>query len=375
MKTTAPTVLNPYFTRAKFGDHDELSSLIQGGNSEFIQRGPGPFTGEFEFVGLDAGTLQFGRMDVPYLGRGESRTDRIGFLLHLEQRGKWLWRGQTLDPRSLIALAPRAEIQDTHTADSFWAFLSFDPEPLGRALSALTGSDEALIPHGTRLFLPQVDTFDLLRRRLRAVQAAVNTDPTLLAVPEARRGVEESVLSVLSRVLDSASRVRPSGYGTATRTRLARRVEDYLEANKWETVHLAHLCAVAGVSERTLRYIFQELYGMSPVRYLKLRRLHQVRRALRRADSDLNTVQDVANRCGIWHLGRFAAEYRGLFGESPLETLRRTGDSGKGPRSLTGPWRALRNAVSVPGIGGNPAQRPSAGVRPSRKPGSSEAEN
>ena len=65
-----------------------------------------------------------------------------------------------------------------------------------------------------------------------------------------------------------------------------------------------------------------ETYGISPVRYLKLRRLHQVRRALRRADGESNTVQSVAQSTGIWHLGRFAVEYRELFGESPLETLR-----------------------------------------------------
>src|SRR2546425_10106416 len=92
-----------------------------------------------------------------------------------------------------------------------------------------------------------------------------------------------------------------------------------------EAVYLSDLCAVAGVGERTLRTVFQETYGMSPVQYLKLRRLHQVKRALRRADSDLNTVQSVANRFGIWHLGRFAVEYRALFGESPLETLKKSG--------------------------------------------------
>ena len=89
-----------------------------------------------------------------------------------------------------------------------------------------------------------------------------------------------------------------------------------------ETVYLADLCGVTGVSERTLRTVFQESYGMSPVQYLRLRRLHQVRKALRRADADLNTVQSVANRFGIWHMGRFAVEYRRLFSESPLETLK-----------------------------------------------------
>ena len=42
---------------------------------------------------------------------------------------------------------------------------------------------------------------------------------------------------------------------------------------------------------------------------------------------------DVAMRWGFWHLGRFSAEYRGFFGESPGRTLRRDGSaSGQRPR-------------------------------------------
>ena len=117
-----------------------------------------------------------------------------------------------------------------------------------------------------------------------------------------------------------------------------------------ETLYLADLCAVAGVGERTLRYIFQERYRMSPVQYLKLRLMHQVRRALRRADPDLNTVQSVANRCGIWHLGRFASEYRALFNESPLETLRKTRPP-EGPAGLPAATpEPRRGTPAVPGL-------------------------
>jgi AraC family ethanolamine operon transcriptional activator len=104
-------------------------------------------------------------------------------------------------------------------------------------------------------------------------------------------------------------------------------VEAYLSVKTSDTVYLSDLCSVTGVSERTLRTVFQEHYGMSPVQYLKIRRMHHVRRALRRADSDRNTVQGVANRYGIWHLGRFAAEYRSLFGESPAETLKKSDET------------------------------------------------
>jgi AraC family ethanolamine operon transcriptional activator len=69
-----------------------------------------------------------------------------------------------------------------------------------------------------------------------------------------------------------------------------------------------------------VRNAFQSLYHVSPIRFLHLRRLHQVRRALRR--NAQTSVTEVALRFGFGNLGRFAVEYRRLFGESPSQTLR-----------------------------------------------------
>lgn len=62
---------------------------------------------------------------------------------------------------------------------------------------------------------------------------------------------------------------------------------------------------------------------MGPIRYLSLRRMHLVRRALARGDPSLVTVTQLATDYGFWELGRFSVTYRALFGEPPSVTLRR----------------------------------------------------
>jgi AraC-like DNA-binding protein len=307
----------------RFRDHDELSSMIQGGESEFIQRCPGAFSGRFTILGLDTATIQIGEMDLPYLGRGSPSGDRLVFVLHLKPLHGYVWKGRPLPPGFIVALPSGSEHQDLTPGGSTWAAISFHRDRLERAFTAFDPARRPAGPGESQVLVPRRDAFDVLRRQLAAVLASVRADPSLLEVADARRGIEESLLSALGTAVGTASQSSAPGYGAAARTRVTKRVEAYLSSNPSEAIYLADLCAVAGIGERALRYIFEERYGMSPVRYLKVRRLHRVRRALRRAEPERNTVSSIARRFGIWHLGRFASEYKALFDESPLETLKK----------------------------------------------------
>jgi AraC family ethanolamine operon transcriptional activator len=92
-----------------------------------------------------------------------------------------------------------------------------------------------------------------------------------------------------------------------------------MKAHAEEPINVPDLCEAIHVSRRTLQYSFQDVLQMSPVTYLRALRLNGVRRDLRRGGDE--PVADRAARWGFWHLSRFAADYRHMFGELPSETL------------------------------------------------------
>jgi AraC-like DNA-binding protein len=90
----------------------------------------------------------------------------------------------------------------------------------------------------------------------------------------------------------------------------------------WSTADLAR---ATGVSARALQRSFERSDLPSPMMYLRRLRLHHVHSELATNSPDSVTVTMVAGRWGFVHLGRFASQYRQLFGESPSETLRAPG--------------------------------------------------
>ena len=125
---------------------------------------------------------------------------------------------------------------------------------------------------------------------------------------------------VLCLAADYSEEVR-NVYGH--RARVMRRLEDTLRAKSGETLYMAELCAAVGATYWTLRDCCLEYLGMSPKRYLWMRRMNLARLALWRADPAKTTVTEIATSYGFWELGRFSVAYRLLFGEPPSAALRR----------------------------------------------------
>jgi AraC-like DNA-binding protein len=100
------------------------------------------------------------------------------------------------------------------------------------------------------------------------------------------------------------------------------RVLDWLGAHLNDPVHLDTLAAVAGVRPRTLEAHFKKILGTTPLGWVRSARLARARQELLNA-SPQATVTHAAVANGFDQLGRFAADYRRVFGERPSQTLRR----------------------------------------------------
>jgi AraC-like DNA-binding protein len=112
---------------------------------------------------------------------------------------------------------------------------------------------------------------------------------------------------------------------------VAKRAIDLMHAHPETPWSTAELARATGASARALQRAFERSGQPSPMTYLRQVRLHRVHAELAAHSPDSVTVTSVAGRWGFVHLGRFASQYRQLFGETPSETLR----AGRGqPSSL-----------------------------------------
>jgi transcriptional regulator GlxA family with amidase domain len=141
-------------------------------------------------------------------------------------------------------------------------------------------------------------------------------------MPEVLRALENELVHVMVRCLADAVGIEPTT-GDRRHDAILARFEEFLAANPDRPLYLPEICAAIGVAEQTLRASCEEHLGMGPIRFLTLRRMHLVHRALLHADPSNSTVTRIVTDHGFWELGRFSGSYRALFGESPSETLRR----------------------------------------------------
>ncbi len=279
----------------------------------------GPSCGPWDRVGvvLPRSALRFGTDGATTVAHHRVPPGVVVF--HLADAGRApLCAGRELRPRRIAVHGPGAHcLETTHALGGWIAFLASTDlieEAAGPSGAAWLRDDP--LRCGVRVAgSAQVAA---LRRRLALVRRRIRFAQESYWTPQTRESTEREVARAFVEALEGARKL-PSPEGAARHGRVLVDVLTRLDSAPDDAIALSDLCSRAGVSARTLRRIFREFYRLPPIRYLRLRRLNQARDLLRRGSPP--TVTATAVRFGFFELGRFAVEYRRLFGECPSKTL------------------------------------------------------
>lgn len=304
----------------EFSDPDEYQATIRAVAFQAVITAPGEYRSELTRVDLHRLWTQQGKVSLPTITRGVVGGTRSTVLfIAASPRSATFFNGIAMTPKEIV-FAPTATEYHRHSAGGdIWCSMSLPLNEFGAAGRIFIGSD--LQTAKTSVVRPPATLMSRLLRLHGAAAQLARTTPDIIAHPEVAKAMEQELVRTLVNCLAEGMEVRIDRRHRQQAIAF-RRFEDFLEANEDRPLYISELCEAIGVSERVLRLYCQERLGISPHRYLFLRRMHQVRRQLSWASPGTISVTEVATGHGFWELGRFAIAYRQLFGESPSATLR-----------------------------------------------------
>jgi len=307
----------------RFGSFDGFAEATRDWDLDWRQLDRGRLIANLIRVASPGASVLRVAFDRSFLQRGGSPAGMLTFGLLGESVGEIGWYGGRASADNLLVFKSGGEYDSVSQPDFSAHTLSFSEEHLDRVAADLD-LPVALAPYrqgGIALHVDRAAVSDL-RRRLRELDRVVAEGTNRTETGWTRNELEHEIPAHLIRIL-STDPAATSLRTDRRRVLAAQRARDYIDVHADEPPQIQEVCQAAGVSWRTLNYVFRQIFGVTPKEYLQATRFDGVRKELHQMGPD-TTISDSANSWGFWHMGQFAADYKLQFGELPSDTLRRT---------------------------------------------------
>jgi AraC family ethanolamine operon transcriptional activator len=187
-------------------------------------------------------------------------------------------------------------------------------EQMGYNLTVKVMQNNALSLHPTSL--------RPLRAFYEEITHVFNTQTSLLMQLQMQSLIMEDFLPLLINTFGKGIQKKERILKPFRRYSLVKKAEEISKSYRDKPLTLQKLCEELQTSRTALSSGFEEVFGISPMAYIKIQRLNGVRRALMNTDPNIKTVMDVAQEWGFWNAAHFAKDYKEMFGELPSKTLR-----------------------------------------------------
>ncbi|MCI5075306.1 AraC family transcriptional regulator [Oricola sp.] len=202
----------------------------------------------------------------------------------------------------------RARILDASPQAPYVAFvLDIDPAVVSELLLEIANGEAPTVPPSAALSVHPLAQ-DLIGPMERLLALADNPRDIAVLAPMVRREIFWHLLNG-----PQGAMMRQIGLADSRTARISRSIA-WVRENFTETISVAHLAGLAGMSPATFHRHFKAATDMTPVQFQKTLRLQEARRLLLAQGAD---VAQIGFAIGYESPSQFSREYRRMFGAPP----------------------------------------------------------
>jgi AraC-like DNA-binding protein len=308
----------------QFSDVCEMNELYKGrADIRFIQKAPGMITAISRLTSI--GPLQFQQLSWTgqLIAEAATLSNRTTLIIPDPGERPAFISGENLNDSHVMLYGPNTEHFTEMSGRSKGTQLFLPEGMLEEAIGARLQKDPMNLKSKRRLLTPGRQTMRTLRRQIvELTQTVANNLEEGSDSFCFKTIIRKSIDRISQAICRDASLAADSYDQHHSPSQLLSGVREIFEESGQEKIYLYELCQKLGVSARTLQVTFQQAYGISPMRYLKLRRLHAARARLYTTSPEEVSIKKAALENGFFDRSRFAEDYRKLFGILPSETPR-----------------------------------------------------
>jgi AraC family ethanolamine operon transcriptional activator len=301
---------------------DEYSDMVIGATGNFLLTGPSQAPWSVDHCKLGSMVLQFGLEGGSKILHGISCPDALSFIFQDEKiADRLIFDGQILQPHDFVVLPP----------GSAFTFASFGIHRW-MSISMPVGLFETFVIRTGRIHLTWLEKEKCVisspKHFLNCLTAATASTAALVRKEQASTlhglGIARLLNALIGAIAGSDNEMCLPTEKSRLSSDTVTKALEHAHGQKWGGLQVADLAVAADVTSRTLLRTFRQQLGVGPASYLKLRQLNMVRRALRGRCDPSSKITNIMSEHGVTEFGRFASEYKSLFGERPSETVARS---------------------------------------------------
>ncbi|WP_197082643.1 helix-turn-helix domain-containing protein [Bradyrhizobium sp. LTSP885] len=296
------------------------SDSIEGWDLNYAQMEPGQFRGTLRALRLPGLQILLETNNLLLNEYGSAWPKCYVFGIPLSMAGEGSFNGMAWGSASAVVFRGDKE-HDAVVPPMEMLVLAIDRELMQDYMWTVEHvSTRSWLDHGPLI----VNDADATRRTGSQLLSVLRTcfDDASVAL-DPRSAITHQTLACLAPLVCANQPSPRQSLSSFGRSQVVKRAREYIIEHIDDPLQIIDVCRALKVSRRTLQYSFTDVLGVNPATYLRVLRLNGARRDLLSADYDRPMqIKEVVARWGFWHLSRFSAEYRQLFGELPSATLR-----------------------------------------------------